>query len=111
MRRMLTLRCSQTRVKSLRTTVRLLLPLLAAAGLAPSLAAAHGVYRTISDAVFERAPVVATTPPPASAWETASLASFTAFESGQTRPLALSPNSDFLIATNTPDNRLEVYRV
>jgi DNA-binding beta-propeller fold protein YncE len=38
-------------------------------------------------------------------------ASFTLFESGQVRPLALSPSGKFLFAANTPDNRLEVYRV
>ncbi|HTG37018.1 MAG TPA: hypothetical protein VLB76_29225 [Thermoanaerobaculia bacterium] len=36
---------------------------------------------------------------------------FTLFESGQVRPLALSPSGKFLFAANTPDNRLEVYRV
>ncbi|HEU4407391.1 MAG TPA: beta-propeller fold lactonase family protein [Polyangiaceae bacterium] len=34
---------------------------------------------------------------------------FTAFESGQVRPLALSPDRSRLFAVNTPDNRLEVY--
>jgi DNA-binding beta-propeller fold protein YncE len=37
--------------------------------------------------------------------------SFTLFESGQVRPLALSPNGKLLFATNTPDNRLEVFRI
>ena len=37
--------------------------------------------------------------------------SFHAFESGQVRPLAISPNGKFLFAVNTPDNRLEVFRV
>ena len=36
---------------------------------------------------------------------------FTLFESGQVRPLALSPDKQHLFAVNTPDNRLEVYRV
>jgi DNA-binding beta-propeller fold protein YncE len=36
--------------------------------------------------------------------------SFTAFESGQVRPLALSPSHKLLFATNTPDNRLEIFR-
>src|SRR5205814_710239 len=36
---------------------------------------------------------------------------FTLFESGQVRPLALSPNGRLLFACNTPDNRLEVFRV
>ncbi len=38
-------------------------------------------------------------------------ANFTAFESGQVRPLALSPNGKLLFAVNTPDNRLEIFRV
>ncbi len=37
--------------------------------------------------------------------------SFTVFESGQVRPLALSPNGKLLFAVNTPDNRLEVFQV
>jgi DNA-binding beta-propeller fold protein YncE len=36
---------------------------------------------------------------------------FTLFESGQVRPLALSPSGRLLFACNTPDNRLEVFRV
>ena len=36
---------------------------------------------------------------------------FTTFESGQVRPLALSPTGKFLFAANTPDNRLEVFRI
>src|SRR5689334_5622062 len=36
---------------------------------------------------------------------------FTLFESGQVRPLALTPNGRLLLACNTPDNRLEVFRV
>lgn len=36
---------------------------------------------------------------------------FTAFESGQVRPLALSPTKTRLFAVNTPDNRLEIYKV
>lgn len=35
--------------------------------------------------------------------------SYTLFESGQVRPLALSPNGKMLFAVNTPDNHLEVY--
>lgn len=33
------------------------------------------------------------------------------FESGHVRPLALSPSGNLLFAVNTPDNRLEVYKV
>src|SRR5215472_371326 len=36
---------------------------------------------------------------------------FTLFESGQVRPLALSPDGTRLFAVNTPDNRLEVLNV
>ena len=36
---------------------------------------------------------------------------FTAFESGQVRPLAMSADGKLLFAVNTPDNRLEVFRI
>jgi len=36
---------------------------------------------------------------------------FVEFESGQVRPLALSGDGRFLYAANTPDNRVEVFRV
>src|SRR3954463_7717927 len=36
---------------------------------------------------------------------------YTLFESGQVRPLALSPDGKRLFAVNTPDNRLEIFRV
>ncbi len=38
-------------------------------------------------------------------------ASYTLFESGQVRPLAMSPDGSKLFAVNTPDNRLEVFAV
>ncbi|HTQ81232.1 MAG TPA: hypothetical protein VMM92_14635 [Thermoanaerobaculia bacterium] len=38
-------------------------------------------------------------------------ASYTLFESGQVRPLALSPDRRHLFAINTPDNRLEIFRI
>src|SRR6185436_3115487 len=38
-------------------------------------------------------------------------ASFTLFESGQVRPLAMSPDKQTLFAVNTPDNRLEIFRI
>ncbi|KYG02104.1 hypothetical protein BE21_05635 [Sorangium cellulosum] len=41
----------------------------------------------------------------------AAATSFTTFESGQVRPLALSANGKLLFAVNTPDNRLEIFRV
>jgi DNA-binding beta-propeller fold protein YncE len=37
--------------------------------------------------------------------------SFTLFESGPVRPLAISPDGNYLYAVNTPDNRLEVLRI
>jgi DNA-binding beta-propeller fold protein YncE len=37
--------------------------------------------------------------------------SYTLFESGQVRPLAMSPDRRLLFAVNTPDNRLEVFRI
>ena len=37
--------------------------------------------------------------------------SFIEFESGPVRPLALSPDGSRLVATNTPDNRLEIFNV
>lgn len=36
---------------------------------------------------------------------------FTTFESGQVRPMALSPDGSRLFAVNTPDNRLEIFAV
>src|SRR5215210_7784895 len=36
---------------------------------------------------------------------------FTLFESGQVRPLVLSPSGKLLFAANTPDNRLEVFHI
>jgi YVTN family beta-propeller protein len=38
-------------------------------------------------------------------------ADFVTFESGQVRPLALSPDGERLFALNTPDNRLEIFAV
>ncbi len=37
--------------------------------------------------------------------------SFVNFESGQVRPLAISPDGTKIFATNTPDNRLEIFDV
>src|SRR6188474_3150342 len=36
---------------------------------------------------------------------------FTAFESGQVRPLAITPDKKFLLAVNTPDAKLEIYLI
>ena len=38
-------------------------------------------------------------------------ASYVLFESGQVRPLAMSPDGTKLFAANSPDNRLEVFSV
>jgi DNA-binding beta-propeller fold protein YncE len=62
--------------------------------------------RCISKAIFAAALAAGL-----SAGAEASASSFTLFESGQVRPLALSPNGKLLFAVNTPDNRLEVFRV
>jgi len=37
--------------------------------------------------------------------------SFITFESGHVRPVAITPNGEKLLAVNTPDNRLEVFRI
>ena len=37
--------------------------------------------------------------------------SFAAFETGQARPLAMSPDGSRLFALNTPDNRLEIFSI
>jgi DNA-binding beta-propeller fold protein YncE len=36
---------------------------------------------------------------------------FTAFESGQVRPLAITPDKHFLLAVNTPDAKLEIFKI
>jgi DNA-binding beta-propeller fold protein YncE len=36
---------------------------------------------------------------------------FTAFESGHVRPMTMSPDGKWLYVTNTPDNRLEIFRI
>src|SRR5438552_5961798 len=38
-------------------------------------------------------------------------ASFVTFESGQVRPLALSPDGTRLFAVDTPDDRLEIFQI
>src|SRR5262249_44270750 len=37
--------------------------------------------------------------------------SFTTFESGQVRPIAMSPDRTKLFAVNTPDNTLEIFQI
>src|SRR5262245_6523502 len=36
---------------------------------------------------------------------------FTEFESGQVRPLAMTPDHSTLLAVNTPDNRVEIFQI
>src|SRR5215472_13475420 len=47
----------------------------------------------------------------AAARPSAALSSFVLFETGQVRPLALSPDGTHLFAVNTPDGRLEIFSV
>src|SRR5262249_28844963 len=44
-------------------------------------------------------------------WAGDGVASFTTFESGHVRPLAMSPDGTHLFAVNTPDDRLEIFAV
>src|SRR5690348_16697055 len=37
--------------------------------------------------------------------------SSTLFESGQVRPLAMTPDKKLLLATNTPDGKLEIFKI
>ena len=59
------------------------------------------------------APKVGIGPPPTTRPSQGSAASppasFALFESGQVRPLAMSPDKQHLFAVNTPDNRLEIF--
>ncbi len=50
-------------------------------------------------------------PSPSPLPSSSSSSSFTLFESGQVRPLAMSPDRRHLFAVNTPDNRLEIFRI
>ena len=43
--------------------------------------------------------------------QAAAYAAFTAFDSGQVRPLAMSSSGDRMYVVNTPDNQLEVFSV
>ena len=47
-----------------------------------------------------------TTPPPVTRGE-----NFVSFESGQVRPLTMTPDGNLLLATNTPNNSLDVFSV
>jgi len=50
-------------------------------------------------------------PPTGGATDTPTGTDITIFESGQVRPLAMSPAGDQLYAVNTPDNRLEIFNL
>src|SRR6266511_3290111 len=50
-------------------------------------------------------------PPSTAARQASSTGTFTAFESGQVRPIAMSPNGAKLFAVNTPDNTLEIFGI
>ena len=56
-------------------------------------------------------PVESAAAPPQPPAASSTSSSFALFESGQVRPLALSQDKQHLFAVNTPDNRLEVFRV
>jgi DNA-binding beta-propeller fold protein YncE/mono/diheme cytochrome c family protein len=62
-----------------------------------------GLRRAVGVAACAAAVIVAVAAPPARA--------FVTFESGQVRPLALTPDRRTLLAVNTPDARLEVFAV
>jgi len=64
-----------------------------------------GRFDDPSDARLEASPHAISAPAPATA------APFTVFETGQVRPLAISLDQQYLFAVNTPDNRLEVFRL
>ncbi len=61
--------------------------------------------------VGESQVALSTSPPAGAGGNGATSSTFTTFESGQVRPLALSPDGHVLYATNTPDARLEIFRV
>src|SRR5262245_6494356 len=50
-------------------------------------------------------------PPTAARQASSTVGPFTEFESGQVRPIALSPNGARLFAVNTPDNTLEIFGI
>src|SRR5262245_50445505 len=57
--------------------------------------------------------LIAKDPAPTTAAGPAALTgpSFTEFESGQVRPIAMSPDRSRLFAVNTPDNTLEIFAI
>ncbi len=57
----------------------------------------------------ELSPPTATRVPKTKSQSNGDGSSFILFETGQVRPIALSPNGRLLLAANTPGNRLEVF--
>ena len=88
--------------------LRLLALELVAAGFAMSCSSVGDPARSddVADPEIGAAPHAGAPKPPAPP-----VSPFTAFESGQVRPLAMSPDRQHLFAVNTPDNRLEVFRI
>jgi YVTN family beta-propeller protein len=83
--------------------------LAVAATLACTSSPDHGDHRDRGDRAGEAPAAEAATA--ARGQPAAAASSFTVFESGQVRPLAMSPDRRHLFAVNTPDNRLEVFRI
>jgi len=71
----------------------------------------HAVCRVISKALFAATLTAGLSAGFDASATTTTTPSYTLFESGQVRPLALSPSGKLLFAVNTPDNRLEVFAV
>ncbi len=67
----------------------------------------RGIGRALSRAAFATTLIAGLSICP----EAIATTSYRLFESGQVRPLALSPSGKLLFAVNTPDNRLEVFAV
>jgi DNA-binding beta-propeller fold protein YncE len=65
-----------------------------------------GVSDRLTEPAAGTRPTPTPTPTPAAA-----TSAYTLFESGQVRPLALSPDRRHLFAVNTPDNRVEVFEI
>jgi DNA-binding beta-propeller fold protein YncE len=80
------------------------LMVLAAFGFAPALFSDPGTVRSSGAPATAKAVKLLRSSAKASS-------SYTLFESGQVRPLAMSPDKRHLFAVNTPDNRLEVFRI
>jgi DNA-binding beta-propeller fold protein YncE len=83
------------------------LMVLVAFGFAPALFSDPGTVRSSGAPAAAKAVKLLRS----SAKSSSSPSSYTLFESGQVRPLAMSPDKRHLFAVNTPDNRLEVFRI